>query len=69
MAVNTSRSLTGSCHMGMSEGRYKKVRPDTEVIAGLSNVDERRDLFEQFYGHITTEIPQGQRELPDGTVC
>jgi hypothetical protein len=55
--------------MGMSEGRYKKVRPDTEVIAGLSNVDERRDLFEQFYGHITTEIPQGQRELPDGTVC
>jgi hypothetical protein len=69
MAVNTSRSLVGSLHNGMSDGSYRRARPDTEVIPGLSDTAVRHDLFEKFYGPLTQEIPQGQRELPDGTVC
>lgn len=69
MAVNTSRSLNGSLHNGMTDGRYRKVRPDTEVIPGLSNVNAREDLNPLDYSFITEEIPQGQRALPDGTTC
>lgn len=69
MAVNVSRSLNGSLHNGMSEGTIRRVRPDTEVISGQSNVDQRARLHPWMYDYITQEIPQGQRPLADGTTC
>lgn len=69
MAVNVSRSLTGSLHNGMSDGSFRKVRPDTEVIPGLSSVAPRAFLNPKDYDNILQEIPQGQRALPDGSTC
>ncbi len=69
MAVNTSRSMSGGRHAGMSEGCYRRVRPDTEVIPGLSNVDMREHLSDKNFDYITQEIPQGQRALADGSRC
>jgi hypothetical protein len=45
------------------------VRPDTEVIPGMSNVYMRDHLSPVLYGDVTLEIPQGYRELADGTIC
>lgn len=69
MAVNTSRSQSSSLHDGMSEGIYRRARPDTELILGMSNVHMRDHLSPVLYGDVTREIPQGYRELADGTVC
>ena len=37
MAVNSSRSMNKSLDEGATDGKYRKVRPDTEVIAGLGD--------------------------------
>jgi len=34
MAVNNSRSLTGGLTEGSTDGKYRKIRPNTEVAPG-----------------------------------
>lgn len=61
MSVNSSRSMNKSLDEGATDGKYRKVRPDTEVIAGLGDsatVDNRASLHPFYgYGFLTTEFP------------
>lgn len=61
MAVNSSRSMNKSLAEGSTDGKYRKVHPDTEVIPGSgSEVTEanRQSLHPFFgYGFVTTETP------------
>lgn len=61
MAVNSSRSMNASMIAGATDGKYRKVRPDTEVIPGQGNEETlaNRQSLHPFYGYgfITTEYP------------
>ena len=61
MAVNSSRSMNKSLDEGATDGKYRKARPDTEVIPGLGDsatIDNRSSLHPFYgYGFITTEFP------------
>jgi hypothetical protein len=61
MAVNSSRSMNKSLNEGATDGKYRKARPDTEVIAGAGSeqtLDNRQALHPFFnYGFVTTEHP------------
>jgi hypothetical protein len=61
MAVNTSRSMNQSLNEGSTDGKYRKVRPDTEVIPGISaegTVDNKQTLHPFYgYGFAATEYP------------
>lgn len=68
MAVNTSRSMNASLKEGATDGKYRKVRPDTEVLdhAGHEQtVDNRQSLHPFFgYGFSTSEYPADARVVP-----
>jgi hypothetical protein len=61
MAVNSSRSMNASLDAGATDGKYRKARPDTEVVAGagaeetLANRQALNPFFN--YGFVTTEHP------------
>lgn len=61
MAVNSSRSMNASLDAGATDGKYRKARPDTEVIAGLGDeatLDNRQSLHPFYgYGFINSEFP------------
>ena len=68
MAVNSSRSQRQSILEGMTDGSYRKVRPNTEVSPGTGD-----EWMRQARGHlhppmnydlITQEVPLPQRALP-----
>lgn len=59
MAVNSSRSMNGSLAEGATDGKYRKVRPDTEVADTAGNeltLDNRQSLHPfAAYGFLTSE--------------
>jgi hypothetical protein len=61
MAVNSSRSMNKSLAEGATDGKYRKARPDTEVIAGSGSevTEANRQALHPFYGYgfVTTEHP------------
>ena len=61
MAVNSSRSMNRSLDEGATDGKYRKVRPNTETIAGMGDeatVDNRQSLHPFYgYGFLTSEYP------------
>ena len=61
MSVNSSRSLNGSLDKGSGDGRYRRARPDTEVIAGKGDeaTMANRQSLHPFSGFdfITSEYP------------
>lgn len=61
MAVNTSRSMNNSLHEGSTDGKYRKARPDTEVIPGSGNEEtlDNKQTLHPFYGYgfATSEYP------------
>ena len=59
MAVNSSRSMNGSLDEGATDGKYRKVRPDTEVGLGSEDTVTNRQTLHPFYGYgfITSEYP------------
>lgn len=61
MAVNTSRSMNASLDEGATDGKYRKTRPNTEVldIEGHElTMDNRQSLHPfQNYGFVTSEYP------------
>ena len=61
MAVNTSRSMNASLNEGSTDGKYRKVRPDTEVIPGVSSEEtlDNKQTLHPFYGYgfATSEYP------------
>ena len=68
MAVNTSRSMNDSLHEGTTDGKYRKVRPDTTVVDHDGNektVDNRQSLNPFYgYGFITSEYPHEAKVNP-----
>ncbi len=59
MAVNSSRSMNASLNNGATDGKYRKVRPDTEVGFGSEETLANRQSLHPFwgYGFITSEYP------------
>lgn len=68
MAVNTSRSMNKSLNAGATDGKYRKVRPNTEVAEGTGDeltLDNRQTLHPFYgYGFSTTEVPDEQKVNP-----
>jgi len=68
MAVNTSRSMNESLNEGSTDGKYRKVRPDTQVLDIEGNektLDNRQTLHPFFgYGFATSEYPTDQQVNP-----
>jgi hypothetical protein len=68
MAVNTSRSLNESLTSGATDGKYRKVRPDTEVLdhEGHEQTLDNRQMLHPFsgYGFVTTEAPDEGKVVP-----
>lgn len=68
MAVNTSRSMSESLAEGSTDGKYRKVRPDTELGDMMGNektMDNRQSLHPFYgYGFITSEYPDEQKVNP-----
>jgi hypothetical protein len=68
MAVNTSRSMNKSLAEGATDGKYRKVRPNTEVVDIQGHeklVDDRQSLHPFFgYGFTTSEYPTEARVVP-----
>ena len=74
MAVNSSRSQRRDFLEGSVDGKYRKVRPDTEVIPGMGDAETRLNrshLYSGFptgggYGYLTQQVPLEQMEYPGG---
>jgi hypothetical protein len=68
MAVNTSRSMNESLHSGATDGKYRKVRPNTEVtdIDGNEQTVDNRQSLNPFYGYgfATSEYPDESKVNP-----
>lgn len=67
MAVNSSRSQRASLNEGATDGKYRKVRPNTEpgVPGAAETMKNRQHLHEWWnYGTITQEVPPNDRVLP-----
>lgn len=68
MAVNTSRSMNASLQEGSTDGKYRKVRPDTEVLdheGHEKTVDNKQTLHPFFgYGFATSEYPAANMVNP-----
>ncbi len=60
MAVNSSRSMNSCLNDGATDGKYRKVRPDTEENAmNTAATEANRQSLHPFYGYgfNTTEYP------------
>jgi len=68
MAVNTSRSMNASLNEGSTDGKYRKVRPDTTVVDhdGHEKTVDNRQSLNPFYGYgfITSEFPEESKVNP-----
>lgn len=68
MAVNTSRSMNESLHEGSTDGKYRKVRPDTEVgdVQGDIKTQDNKQSLHPFwgYGFATSEFPEDSKVNP-----
>ena len=68
MAVNTSRSMNDSLNEGATDGKYRKVRPNTEVgdVDGNEKTVDNRQTLHPFYGYgfITSEVPNDSKVNP-----
>ena len=68
MAVNSSRSMNASLNEGSTDGKYRKIRPNTEVsdILGNEKTLDNRQTLHPFYGYgfVTTEYPDAEKVNP-----
>lgn len=65
MAVNSSRSMNADLREGATDGKYRKVRPDTTTAPGMGEqvvMQERASLHPfQNYGFLTSQYPVSER--------
>ena len=68
MAVNTSRSMNEGLNEGATDGKYRKVRPNTEVLdyEGHEKTVDNRQTLHPFYGYgfATSEYPDVSKVNP-----
>lgn len=61
MTVNNSRPQTGALFEGATDGRYRKRRPDTQVISADGDAKTMADRSTlnpwMNYGYATTQSP------------
>jgi hypothetical protein len=61
MAVNSSRSMNAGLHEGSTDGKYRKIRPNTEAVPGQGHevtLDNKQTLHPFYgYGFATSEYP------------
>lgn len=67
MTVNSSRSMNAGLKEGVTDGKYRKARPNTEVDTSnplsYMTANERKYLNPfQGYGYINTELPPQERD-------
>jgi len=65
MAVNVLRSMNSELREGTTDGKYRKVRPNTTVACGMGEelvTQERASLHPFFgYGFVNSEYPAPAR--------
>jgi len=68
MAVNSSRSQRADLLEGATDGKYRKVRPDTAVAPMTGDEQTRTDRSHLHapmnYGFVNDEVPLAQRGVP-----
>jgi len=68
MAVNTSRSMNAGLNEGATDGKYRKIRPNTEVTPGVGSeatLNNRQSLHPFYgYGFATSEYPDAAKVNP-----
>ena len=68
MAVNSSRSMNASLNEGATDGKYRKVRPNTEVVdydGHEKTLDNKQSLHPFWgYGFTTSEYPAESQVNP-----
>jgi hypothetical protein len=68
MAVNISRSQRMDLLEGATDGKYRKVRPNTSAVVGSGNEQTlagRQHLHPDWnYDFIDREVPLAQRVVP-----
>lgn len=68
MTVNNSRSQRQSLLDGATDGKYRKARPDTEIVAGAGAdkvVEARQHLHPTWnYGYINSQVGLDVRDVP-----
>ena len=68
MAVNSSRSQRMDLLEGATDGKYRKVRPNTARVSGTGDeqtISSRQHLHPDFnYDFIDREVPLAQRVVP-----
>lgn len=68
MAVNSSRSMNTSLNEGATDGKYRKARPNTEIldVKGNEQTLDNRQSLNPFYGYgfITSEFPDESKVNP-----
>lgn len=67
MAVNQSRSLNAGLDEGSTDGKYRKVRPDTGGIVESTTEANRRALHPSWNYGTFAEAPLMKR--PDGVTA
>jgi hypothetical protein len=60
--------MNASLKSGATDGKYRKVRPDTEVAQGTGDEEllDNRQTLHPFYGYgfATSEVPDSQKVNP-----
>jgi hypothetical protein len=67
MTATTSRSQRAALQDGQTDGKYRKVRPDTEVAPGTGEelmARNRSHLHTWLYDIVAQEMPRAQRAVP-----
>lgn len=67
MTTNISRSERESLLEGATDGKYRKIRPDTEALPlNTTEIMHDRQHLDPWYnyGHITEQIPMHERAVP-----
>ncbi len=68
MAVNSTRSMVASLHEGSTDGKYRKVTPDREVVPNSGaelTLANRESLHPWYnYGYPTQQQPMGRMVNP-----
>jgi hypothetical protein len=68
MAINSSRSENVSLQEGQTDGKYYKIRPNTEVAPGtgeeIMRLNREHLNAGMNYGYLNQEIPLSQRAVP-----
>lgn len=62
MSYAPTRSMNGELSEGSTDGKYKKVRPDTSNLTADKTYQSRADLDDRYYGIHEKQV----KVAPDG---